>query len=286
MMKKNKALGLLWKDKNFLIGLIIIIVTLFITLFAQQVVPFDPGKVAPHDRLMPPFWSSESNAFHFLGTDGIGRDLLSRIFIGIKNSMAIGLFSIAVAIFIGAVVGLLSGLSYPGFFDSILMRITDIQMGFPFVLLAIIILSLVHPTVLTIILVLSLSAWPAYARVIRSGVIIEKEMDYVAAARIMGASRFRIAFKYLGKNLFPAILPVAPMDLASIVIAESLLSFLNLGIQPPGISLGNIMADGWSYINTQWWITGSPGIVIFIIVVALNLMADSLQSLSGKRQKE
>jgi peptide/nickel transport system permease protein len=286
MMKKNKAVGLLWKDKNFLIGLTIIIVTLFITLFAQQVVPFDPGKVAPRDRLMPPFWSSESNAFHLLGTDGIGRDLLSRIFIGIKNSMAIGLFSIGVAIFIGAVVGLLSGLSYPGFFDSILMRITDIQMGFPFVLLAIIILSLVHPTVLTIILVLSLSAWPAYARVIRSGVIIEKEMDYVAAARIMGASRFRIAFKYLGKNLFPAILPVAPMDLASIVIAESLLSFLNLGIQPPGISLGNIMADGWSYINTQWWITGSPGIVIFIIVVALNLMADSLQSLSGKRQKE
>ena len=284
-MKKNKAIGLLWKDKNFLIGLIIIIITLFITLFAQQVVPFNPGKVAPRDRLMPPFWISESNAFHFLGTDAIGRDLLSRIFIGIKNSMAIGLFSIVVAIFLGAVVGLLSGLSYPGLFDSILMRITDIQMGFPFVLLAIIILSLVHPTVLTIILVLSLSAWPAYARVIRSGVIIEKEMDYVAAAKIMGASRFRIAFKYLGKNLFPAILPVAPMDLASIVIAESLLSFMNLGIQPPGISLGNIMADGWSYINTQWWITASPGIVIFIIVLALNLMADAMQSLAGKKQK-
>ena len=285
-MKKNKTLGLLLKDGNFLIGLVIIIITLIITLFARQIVPFDPGKVTPHDRLMPPFWSSESAAFHLLGTDSIGRDLLSRIFIGIKNSMAIGLFSIGVAIFIGAVVGLLSGLSYPGLFDSILMRITDIQMGFPFVLLAIIILSLVHPTVLTIILVLSLSAWPAYARVIRSGVIIEKEMDYVAVARIMGASRFRIAFKYLGKNLVPAILPVAPMDLASIVIAESLLSFLNLGIQPPGISLGNIMADGWNYIGTQWWITALPGIVIFIIVLAFNLMADALQSVSAKKQEK
>ncbi|PWB55986.1 MAG: peptide ABC transporter permease [Anaerolineales bacterium] len=286
MMKKNKALGLLLKDRNFLIGAVIIVITLFITIFAQQIVPYNPGKVAPHDRLMPPFWSSDTNAFHFLGTDSVGRDLLSRIFIGIKNSMVIGIFSIAVAILIGAVVGLLSGLSYPGFIDSLLMRITDIQMGFPFVLLAIIILSLVDPTVVTIILVLSLSAWPAYARVIRSGVIIEKEMDYVAAAKIMGASRLRIAFKYLGKNLVPAILPVAPMDLASIVIAESLLSFMNLGIQPPGISLGNIMADGWKYIATQWWITASPGIVIFIIVLGLNLMADAMQAVSGKRQKE
>jgi peptide/nickel transport system permease protein len=285
MMKKKKALGFIWKDKNFLIGLIIIIITIIITIFARQIVPFDPGKVSPHDRLMPPFWTSESNAFHLLGTDYIGRDLLSRIFMGVKNSMLIGLFSVGVAILIGAVVGLLSGLSYPGFLDSIFMRITDIQMGFPFVLLAIIILSLVQPTVLTIILVLSLSAWPAYARVIRSGVIIEKEMDYVAVAKIMGASKLRIAFKYLGKILIPAILPVAPMDLASIVIAESLLSFMNLGIQPPGISLGNIMADGKNYIGTQWWITAFPGIVLMIIVLAFNLMADALESMSGKKQK-
>jgi peptide/nickel transport system permease protein len=233
---------------------------------------------------MPPFTSSASNAFHLLGTDNIGRDLLSRIFIGVKNSMLIGLFSIGIAIILGAAIGLLSGLSYPGLFDSILMRITDIQMGFPFVLLAIIILSLIQPSVVTIVLVLSLSAWPAYARVIRSGIIIEKEMDYVAVAKIMGASRFRIAFKYLGKNLIPAIMPVAPMDLASIVIAESLLSFMNLGIQPPGISLGNIMADGMNYIGTQWWITALPGLVIMIIVLALNLMADAMQSLSAKKQ--
>jgi peptide/nickel transport system permease protein len=283
-MKKNKTLELLLKDKNFLLGLIIIIITLFITLFAKQIVPYDPGKVIPHDRLMAPFWSSDTHAFHLLGTDYIGRDLLSRIFIGIKNSMLIGLFSISLAIILGAIVGLLSGLSYPGVFDSILMRITDIQMGFPFVLLAIIILSLVNPSIITIIIVLSLSAWPAYARVIRSGVIIEKEMDYVAFAQIMGASKFRIAFKYLGKNLVPSILPVAHMDLASIVIAESLLSFMNLGIQPPGISLGNIMADGKNYIGTQWWITAFPGIVIMIIVLGLNLMADAMQSSSDKKQ--
>ncbi len=283
-MKKNKMIGLLWKDKNFVFGLIIIIITLFIALFARQIVPYDPGKISPRDRLMPPLWSSATHAFHLLGTDNIGRDLLSRIFMGIKNSMVIGLFSIGIAIILGAAIGLLSGLSYPGFLDSLLMRLTDIQMGFPFVLLAIIILTLVQPSLVTIIIVLSLSAWPAYARVIRSGVIIEKEMDYVVVAKIMGASRFRIAFKYLGKNLIPAILPVAPMDLATIVIAESLLSFMNLGIQPPGISLGNIMADGMNYIGIQWWITALPGLVIMIIVLALNLMADAMQSVSSKKQ--
>jgi peptide/nickel transport system permease protein len=284
MMKKNKTTGLLWQNKTFMIGLIIIIIMLFIAIFAKQVAPYDPTKIGPRDRLLAPFTSTTSHAFHLLGTDGIGRDLLSRIFVGIKTSIVIGLFSIAVAIFLGASVGLLSGLSYPGLIDSVLMRITDIQMGFPFILLAIIILSLIHPTIESIVLVLGLSAWPAYARVIRSGVIIEKEMDYVAAAKIMGASRLRIAFKYLGKNLVPAILPVAPMDLASIIIAESMLSYINLGIQPPGISLGNIMADGWNYINIQWWITGFPGIVIFLIVLGLNFMDDSMQSMARKQQ--
>lgn len=284
-MNKGKNFKLMLRDGNFLLGLIIIAITLFIAIFAKQVVPYDPATVTPKDRLMAPLGVGEENALHLLGTDYIGRDLLSRVFIGINNSMVIGIVSVGLAILIGAVIGLLSGLSYPGFFDSVLMRITDIQMGFPFVLLAIIILSLVEPTVLTIIIVLSLSAWPAYARVIRSGVIVEKEMDYVAAAKVMGASKFRIAFKYLAKNFIPAIMPVAPMDLASIIVAESLLSFMQMGIQPPGISLGNIMADGKNYIGTHWWITAIPGLVLMIIVLGLNLMADAMQSLAQKKPK-
>jgi peptide/nickel transport system permease protein len=280
-----KTIARLLKNPAFTTGLVIIVLMLFVTLFARQIVPYNPIKVAPRDRLMAPFTTSISKNFHMLGTDSVGRDLFSRILMGVKNSILIAALSIAAAILLGTSIGILSGLSYPGIFDSLMMRITDIQMGFPFVLLAIIILSMVRPSILTIILVLSLSAWPAYARVIRSGIIIEKEMDYVAAARVMGASRLRIAFKYLGKNIVPAILPVAPMDLASVVIAESLLSFMNLGIQPPGISLGNIMADGWSYIDTRWWITALPGVAIFIIVMGLNLMADAIQSISAKRQE-
>jgi len=280
-----KTIARLLKNPAFTTVLVIIVLMLFVNLFARQIVPYNPIKVAPRDRLMAPSTTSISKNFHMLGTDSVGRDLFSRILMGVKNSILIAALSIAAAILLGTSIGILSGLSYPGIFDSLMMRITDIQMGFPFVLLAIIILSMVRPSILTIILVLSLSAWPAYARVIRSGIIIEKEMDYVAAARVMGASRLRIAFKYLGKNIVPAILPVAPMDLASVVIAESLLSFMNLGIQPPGISLGNIMADGWSYIDTRWWITALPGVAIFIIVMGLNLMADAIQSISAKRQE-
>lgn len=281
----NKKLKFLLRDGSFLLGSIIIVITLFITIFAKQLVPYDPLKGIPKERLMAPFGVGANSGFHLLGTDYIGRDLLSRIFSGIYNSMTIGFITIALTVLIGLVIGLVSGLTYPGFLDSVLMRLTDIQMGFPFLLIALMVLSLVDPSVITIILVLSLASWPSYARIIRAGVIVEKEMDYVASARIMGANNFRIAFKYLAKNFIPSILPSVPMDLASIIIAEGLLSFLQLGIRPPGISLGNIMADGKNYIGTHWWVTALPGFVLMIIVLGLNLLADSMQSSSKKETK-
>jgi peptide/nickel transport system permease protein len=196
---------------------------------------------------------------------------------GIRTSVIISTLSVGTAIFIGMLVGLISGLAHPGLLDSILMRITDIQMGFPFIVLAIIILTMVEPTVISCIVVLSLASWPVYARVLRSNVMIEKEMDYIAAAKAMGASKTRIAVKYLGRSFMSAILPVMPMDIAGVIITESLLSFMSIGIQPPNISLGNIMADGRNYIATSWWITAMPGIIVMIIVLGLNLMGDALQ---------
>lgn len=273
----KKVLSFLKKNPSFTIGLIIILITLFIAIFADSIVPFDPAASSPKDRLAPPFWSSDAKPGHILGTDYIGRDLVSRVFMGIRTSVFISFLSVGTAIIIGMTVGLISGLSHPGPIDSILMRITDIQMGFPFIVLAIIILTLVEPTVTSCIVVLSLASWPAYARVLRSNVMLEKEMDYIAAAKAMGASSKRIAIKYLGRNFLPSILPVMPMDIAGAIITESLLSFMSIGIQPPNISLGNIMADGRNYISTSWWITAIPGVVVMIIVLALNLMGDTLQ---------
>lgn len=275
--KIKNALLFLKKNPTFTIGLVIILATLFIAVFANYIVPFNPAASSPKERLAPPSWSSGEGPNHLLGTDYIGRDLLSRLFMGIRTSVIISILSVGTAVFIGMAVGLMSGLAHPGLLDSILMRITDIQMGFPFIVLAIIILTMVEPTVTSCIVVLSLASWPAYARVLRSNVMIEKEMDYVAAAKAMGASKVRIAVKYLGRNFLSAIIPVMPMDIASAIITESLLSFMSIGIQPPNISLGNIMADGRNYISTSWWITAIPGIVVMIIVLALNLMGDALQ---------
>lgn len=278
---KNKriknSVSFLKKNPTFTIGLIIILLTLFIAVFADHIVPFDPAASSPKERLAAPSWSSDADQNHLLGTDYIGRDLLSRLFMGIRTSVIISILSVGTAMIIGMTVGLMSGLSHPGILDSILMRITDIQMGFPFIVLAIIILTMVKPTVTSCIVVLSLASWPAYARVLRSNVIIEKEADYVSVAKAMGASKTRIAIKYLGRNFLSAIIPVMPMDIASAIITESLLSFMSIGIQPPNISLGNIMADGRNYISTSWWITAIPGIIVMIIVLALNLMGDVLQ---------
>ena len=265
------------KNPGFTIGLTIMVIVVFVAIFAESICPYDPQASSPKDKLLPPFWMEGADPRFLLGTDYIGRDLLSRLIMGIRTSMIICLCSVAGAVAIGLVMGIVAGLGYPGPVDTVLMRITDIQMGIPFIVMVIIIVSFVTPTVGSCTVVLMLATWPAYGRSVRSNVMIEKEMDYIAAAKTMGASKGRIAFKYLGRNIIPGILPTVPMDISNVILTESCISFMSLGIQPPTISLGNIMADGRNYISTHWWITGIAGMVILIIAVALTLMGDDLQ---------
>ena len=277
MDRIKKGLKFCKKNPGFTVGLVIICIMLFITLFAKQICPHDPQLSDPKLKLLPPFWMEGSNPAYPLGTDYIGRDLLSRIFMGIQTSMMVALGAVAGAVLIGILVGILSGLSYPGKVDTLLMRITDIQMGIPFIVMVIIIVSLVNPTVGSCTVCLMLATWPVYGRAIRSSVMIDKEIDYIDAGRTMGASEYRIATRYLGRNILPGILPVVPMDFSNVILTESCISFMGLGIQPPTISLGNIMADGRNYISTHWWITGIAGLVILIIAIAFTLMGDDLQ---------
>jgi peptide/nickel transport system permease protein len=265
------------RNPGFTVGLTIMLVMVFIALFADVIAPHDPYLSDPKNKLLPPFWVEGANPDFILGTDYIGRDLLSRIFMGIRTSLIVCVCAVTGAVIIGVLVGIVSGMAYPGPLDSILMRITDIQMGIPFIVMVIIIVSFVTPTVGSCTLVLMLATWAVYARMIRSNVMLEKEMDYVAAAKIMGASKFRIATKYLTRNILSGILPTVPMDISNVILVESCISFMSLGIQPPTISLGNIMADGRNYISTHWWITGLAGFVILIMAVALTLIGDDLQ---------
>ena len=260
------------KNPTFALGLAIMLVIIIVALFAEQIAPHDPTVNNPKMALLKPFTDPE----YPLGTDYIGRCLLSRMIFGIRTSALLCVTAVVAAVALGVSVGIVSGMGYPGKTDNILMRVVDVQMGFPFIVLVIILISLFGQSYPALILVLALSFWAPYARNIRGTVMIEKEMDYISAAKLMGASKWRVATKYLGRNVVPGVLPLVPMDLSAAIVIESLLAYMGLGVQPPGISLGNIMGDGKNYIATHWWITAMPGILIIVIAIALTLIGDAL----------
>ena len=260
------------KNPPFTVGLVIMVLIFVLAVFAEWIAPNDPYLNNPKIKLMAPF----TDAAYPLGTDYIGRCLLSRMIYGIRTSMVLCLTAVAGALVLGIGVGIVSGMAYPGRMDSVLMRIVDVQMGYPFIVLVIILISLFVQSIPSLALVLALSFWAPYARNIRGSTMIQKEADYISAAKLMGAANWRIATKYLGRNVLPGILPVVPMDISSAIVIESLLSYMGLGVQPPIISLGNVMGDGKNYISTNWWITAMPGFLIVIMAIALTLIGDAL----------
>lgn len=260
------------KNPSFTIGFIVMVIVMILAIFAPQIAPNDPYQNNPKISLMKPFVDPQ----YPLGTDYIGRCLLSRMIYGIRTSMVLCALALVGALALGISVGIISGMSYPGKTDTVLMRIVDVQLGFPFIVLVIILISLIGQTIPSLALVLALSYWAPYARNIRSITMIENGADYISAAKLMGASKGRIAVKYIGRNVIPGILPVVPMDFSAAIVLESLMSYMGLGILPPTISLGSIMGDGKVYISTHWWITAMPGILIIIMAIALTLMGDAL----------
>ena len=271
----KKAATFLWENKTLTVGLVMLIVVLVCTVAAPLLTPYGPNEQDIRNRLKPGFWSAEGSPDHPLGTDGVGRDLWSRIVHSFRVSLFIGIGAVIVTTAIGMMVALISG-TFGGWVDALLMRITEVQMAFPFIVLALAILSVVSPTPFVLLVVLSLSAWPFYARVIRSIIITEVQSDYVKAARVEGASTWRIIFNYVARNVAPPIFVVATIDIATMIVLEGLLSFLGIGVQPPTPSFGNIIADGKDYLNTAWWVSTFPGLAIVFIVFSFNLVGDTL----------
>jgi peptide/nickel transport system permease protein len=259
------------------IGAIMIIIVLIFSLGAPLIAPHNPGEQNVKNAFIPPAWEKEGNPSYLLGTDALGRDLFSRIMFGLRTSLAISVSAVILLLTIGVSVGLIAGYFGGGFLDNLLMRLTDIQMALPFIVLAITVLSVFEPTIPVLIIVLALVQWPLYARVIRGMVLIEREADYILAAKAMGASDFRILTKYLLRNIIVAILILSTLDMATMIIGEAALSFMGLGVQPPTPSLGNIMADGRLKLSLYWWITTLPGVVIFFTILGLNLFGDGMQ---------
>ena len=281
-VSKYSHLRRILKNKSVLGGTLILLFFFSIIIFTPWLAPYNPLQMDVMNTFKPPFPLADGTIQHLLGTDELGRDLLSRLMYGMRLSFFISFCSVIIIVVFGSVLGIFAGY-YGKLTNIILMRLTDIQLSFPIIILAVAILSLWTSTVLTMILVLSIANWPVYARVTRGLTITERIKDYVAAARVLGASDMRIIFKYIARNIGPSILVVSILDLAGMVIWEAVLGFIGLSILPPTPTLGNIMGDGKNYIATAWWISTLPGLVMFFLLFGFMLLADGLTASTGAR---
>lgn len=283
---KLGELGLeLWRDKTGFIGMIMIALLVFMALAAPLLAPHDPAAQDLRARLKSPAWTEKGSWNHPLGTDHLGRDVLSRVIYGSRISLMIGTSVVLIAGTFGVVMGLFAGYR-GGRTDNFIMRWIDTQVAFPGLLLALIILAVIGPSMTTVIIVLSLNGWMVYGRMTRSAVLSIRQTEYVEAAEIVGCSGYRVIFRHILPNLTSPLLTLAILEFARIVLAEAALSFLGLGIQPPATSWGLDVATGRDYIFRAWWLVTMPGIAISITVLAINLVASWLRLISDPQERE
>ncbi len=251
-------------------GVAIVLLVTLVALFAPWIAPYDPFTQNLTEALRGP------SPAHLLGQDDLGRDILSRIIFGARVSMKVGFITVSVSALIGMLVGAVAGY-LGGWVDEILMRITDIMLAFPGILLAIGIMAILGPSFNNVLIALCLVGWKGYARLVRGEILKEKEKEYVQAARVLGYSNARIIFFHLLPNTINPVLVMATLGIASMVIAEAGLSFLGLGTQPPLPSWGGMLSEGRQYILQAPHLTTFPGIAIMILVLGFTFLGDALR---------
>jgi peptide/nickel transport system permease protein len=238
---------------------------------AEWIAPYGANEQDITQRLRPPDLRG-----HLLGTDEVGRDILSRLFHGARVSLLIGVIAVAVSCPIGVLVGLVAG--YVGRrTDDVLMRVTDIQLAIPTILLAIAVVGVLGPGVRNVVITLSVTGWTLYARLVRGEALGVKGRDFVVAARAAGASDARIMFRHVLPNVLTPVIVVAVFAVANMIILEATLSFLGLGVEPSVVTWGRMLNAGRLYLSTAWWLTAFPGLAIFLTVLAVNLLGDHLR---------
>ena len=266
-------------NRAALAGLAFIILVILMAVFADYLSPYDPLEIVSGMRGVAP--SRE----HPLGWDHVGRDLMSRVIYGSRVALTVGLVASAVAIVIGVAVGVTAGY-FGGRVDATLMRLTDTLMAFPLIALLIMLAAVLGPSLTTTLLVIGTTTWATYARVVRADVLSLKEKEFIIAARAVGVKDARIIVRHMLPNVLAPVIVLATLGIGSIIILESALSFLGLGIQPPNPSWGGTLADGRAYITLFPHISIMPGIMIFLTVLAFNLFGDGLRDALDPRQRE
>lgn len=247
----------------------------FCAICAPLITNYGPNEQVLRDRLLPPAWSEGGDAAHLLGTDDLGRDLYTRVIYGTRTSFAIAILTVLIAGSIGVLLGLLSG--YFPKVDTVVMRLADIQLSFPGMLLALAIVAVIGGGFTNLILVMAITTWVQFARVVRAEVLAIRRSDYVLAAQTLGVGNLRLLIRHVLPNIIAPVVTIATYQIASAITAEASFSYLGLGIDPTTPSWGNILRSGQLYMNTAWWISVFPGVCILLMVIAINLLGDALR---------
>ncbi|MDD5680268.1 MAG: ABC transporter permease [Candidatus Omnitrophica bacterium] len=270
----------IFKNKQILFGLVVIILMYAIAIFAPLIATHDPNalNLDPKERLLPP------SKAHLLGTDDLGRDLYSRMAYGARISLSIGFIAVVIMLLIGVVLGAVAGY-HGGWIDSLIMRIIEVMMCFPSFYLILMILAFLGPSIVYVMVVIGITSWMGLARLVRAEFLSLRERDFTIAARALGASDARIAFRHILPNALAPVFVSATLLLGGAILIESGLSFLGLGVQIPTPSWGNIISTGRFYIDSAWWLTLFPGMAILITVLSFYLVGEGLRTVLDPRLK-
>lgn len=268
----------MWQLRLGVLGGALIFVLVVTAIFTPWLVPHDPYEQDIMNRLLPPAWMKGGSSEFLLGTDHLGRGLLSRIMYGTRVSLVVGVSAVILSVLLGVSLGLLAGY-YGGRTDSVISFMVNVMMGFPFILLAMSLVSVLGPSLQNITIALGLTSWPVFTRVVRIETNKLREQEFVLAATSLAFKTGRILVRHILPNLLPTILVIGTVEVARAIIRESLLSFLGLGIQPPTPSWGTMLAEGRDYMLMQWWLAAFPGLAIFTAALGINLLGDAVRDL-------
>lgn len=286
-MKQDSFWRKYCRNKLAVAGLVILALVVFISIFAPLISPYDVD--APADltmRLKPPMYRDEATGnLYVLGTDHLGHDILTRLFYGARVSLVVGIASVLLGGGIGLVLGMVSGY-FGGALDSVIMRFSEMQLSFPFLLLAMVLVSLLGSSILNVVVVLAVTSWITYAKVVRAEVLSLRQNEFVESCRALGGTVPHILRRHIIPNIIAPFVVIASSQVAAVIIAESTLSYLGLGVSVTIPTWGNMLANGRDYISDAWWISLFPGLILMFTALSFTLIGDGLRDSIDPRQRD
>ncbi|MGF7008012.1 ABC transporter permease subunit [Aminobacter sp. BE322] len=264
------------ENRGAVIGLVFFIFLVLLAIFAPMIAPHDPAQQYRDAVLVPPFWQEGGRADFLLGTDAVGRDMLSRLIYGTQFSLFVGVIVTTLSLVVGVIFGVIAGY-FRGWVDTAIMRVMDIILAFPSLLLALVLVAILGPGLVNAMIAISLVYQPHFVRLARAAVMSEKTRDYVVAAKVAGAGNMRLMFKTILPNCMAPLIVQATLSFSSAILDAAALGFLGMGAQPPTPEWGTMLAEAREFIQSKWWVVTLPGVAILVTVLAINLMGDGLR---------